>query len=231
VLLPRVERITGTKLDLPGQGFLMAGIILVLYSASQFAHSLTSPRTVVPSAPRRPAPRAFFVWESRYGGHFYPVGLSARPPSSPPFVCRVHLHLRNRRGFLQVTNLWQYVNGLATARVAGLATAAAAGGHRGGLGDRTAHDQGPDQPDDHPDRRHRVRCGVRYSWRWPTLHSLIGFLPGLVLTGSGVVIAAVPFGSLILAEAPARYLGPVSSSRPRSDSFFLHDRLLVLGPW
>jgi hypothetical protein len=42
---------------------------------------------------------------------------------------------------------------------------------------------------------------------------LLGFLPGLILVGGGVAIASVPFGSLILAEAPPEHLGPVSSSR------------------
>ena len=88
VLLPRVDRIIGTRLDLPGQGFLMAGVILVLYSASQFAHSLTSPRTVVPLLLGGLLLAAFFVWESRYEGHFYPVGTvplaaSSWPPCAP----------------------------------------------------------------------------------------------------------------------------------------------------
>ena len=46
------------------------------------------------------------------------------------------------------------------------------------------------------------------------------FLPGELLVGAGVVIAAVPYGSLILKEAPAKYFGPVSSSRLTFGQFF-----------
>jgi fucose permease len=46
------------------------------------------------------------------------------------------------------------------------------------------------------------------------------FLPGEFLVGAGVVIAAVPYGSLILKEAPAKYFGPVSSSRLTFGQFF-----------
>jgi len=46
-----------------------------------------------------------------------------------------------------------------------------------------------------------------------------GFLPGLVVAGAGVVIAAVPFGNLILKEAPAEYYGPVTSSRTTIGQF------------
>ena len=49
---------------------------------------------------------------------------------------------------------------------------------------------------------------------------LLGFLPGLVLVGAGVVIACVPFGNLILLEAPPEHLGPVSSSRTTVGQFF-----------
>ena len=49
---------------------------------------------------------------------------------------------------------------------------------------------------------------------------LAGFAPGLILTGAGVVVAAVPFGNLILREAPPRFLGPVSSARTTAGQFF-----------
>lgn len=55
------------------------------------------------------------------------------------------------------------------------------------------------------------------------LHSsegLLGFVPGMVLVGAGVVVAAVPFGNLVLREAPARYLGPVSSARTTAGQCF-----------
>ena len=220
VLLPRVERITGTKLDLPGQGFLMAGIILVLYSASQFAHSLTSPRTVVPLLLGALLLVAFFVWESRYGGHFYPVGLF-RSPAFLAALCAGFIYTFGTAvAFLQVTNLWQYVNGLATARVAVWQLPLLLAGIVAGLVTGRLMTRGLTS------RTTILTGGIVSAAGFVLLAvahgstSLIGFLPGLVLTGSGVVIAAVPFGSLILAEAPARYLGPVSSSRTTFGQFF-----------
>ncbi len=53
-----------------------------------------------------------------------------------------------------------------------------------------------------------------------TSTSLIGFLPGLILGGAGVVVCAVPFGNLILREAPPDFLGPVTSSRTTFGQFF-----------
>ena len=220
VLLPRVDRITGNKMDLPGQAFLLAGVVLVLYSASQFAHSLTSPRTLVPLVLGGLLLGTFFVWESRYEGHFYPVGIFRSPVFLAALCAGFIYTFGTAVAFLQVTNLWQYVNGLATAKVAvwqlpllfaGIVAGLVTGRLMArGLTSRTA-----------------ILAGGIVSAAGFTLlatshgsTSLLGFLPGLVLTGAGVIIAAVPFGSLILAEAPEQFLGPVSSSRTTFGQFF-----------
>jgi hypothetical protein len=220
VLLPRVDRITGNKLDLPGQGFLMAGVILVLYSASQFAHSLTSPKTLVPLVLGALLLGTFFVWESRYEGHFYPVGLFRSPVFLAALCAGFIYTFGTAVAFLQVTNLWQYVNGLATAKVAVWQLPLLVAGIVAGLVTGRLMTKGLTS-------RTAILVGGIVSAAGfvllATAHgstSLVGFLPGLVLTGAGVIIAAVPFGSLILAEAPARYLGPVSSSRTTFGQFF-----------
>ena len=220
VLLPRVDRITGNKLDLPGQGFLMAGVILVLYSASQFAHSLTSPKTLVPLVLGALLLGTFFVWESRYEGHFYPVGLFRSPVFLAALCAGFIYTFGTAVAFLQVTNLWQYVNGLATAKVAVWQLPLLVAGIVAGLVTGRLMTKGLTS-------RTAILVGGIVSAAGfvllATAHgstSLLGFLPGLVLTGAGVIIAAVPFGSLILAEAPARYLGPVSSSRTTFGQFF-----------
>ncbi len=220
VLLPRVGRITGDELDLPGQGLLMAGVLLVLYSASQFAHSLTSPGTLVPLVLGTVLLVSFFVWESRYEGHFFPVGIF-RSPVFVAALCAGFIYTFGTAvAFLQVTNLWQYVNGLATARVAVWQLPLLVAGIVSGLVTGRLMTRGLTA-------RTTVLAGGVVSAAGfvllATSHgstSLLGFLPGLVLTGAGVIIAAVPFGSLILAEAPERYLGPVSSSRTTFGQFF-----------
>ena len=220
VLLPKVDRVTGNKLDLPGQAFLMAGVLLFLYSASQFAHSLTSPRTLVPLLAGAALLGVFFVWESRYEGHFFPVGIFRSPVFLAALCAGFIYTFGTAVAFLQVTNLWQYVNGLATARVAvwqlpllfaGIVSGLVTGRLMArGLSSRTVILVGG------------IVSAAGFALLATSNRSttLLGFLPGLVLTGAGVIIAAVPFGSLILAEAPDEYLGPVSSSRTTFGQFF-----------
>lgn len=50
--------------------------------------------------------------------------------------------------------------------------------------------------------------------------SLLGFLPGMLLVGAGVIIASLPYGTLIISQAPEKYYGPVTSSRTTFGQFF-----------
>ena len=50
--------------------------------------------------------------------------------------------------------------------------------------------------------------------------TLVGFLPGALLAGSGCLVASLPYGNLIIEEAPPEYYGPVTSSRTTFGQFF-----------
>jgi hypothetical protein len=122
--------------------------------------------------------------------------------------------------FLQVTNLWQYVTGLKPAEVSIwqlplLLSGVVAGVLTGRLVGKKITN------------RSAILGGAVILLIGTVLvalahdsRSLLAFLPGLVLIGGGVVIASVPFGSLILREAPAKYLGPVTSSRSTVGQIF-----------
>jgi len=213
LLLPKVPRVTGSALDLPGQGLLVAGVVLFLYSVSQFAHSLTSPGTLVPLGLGIAALTGFAVWEARFDGAFYPMTLFRSPLFLAALCAGFIFNFGTAVSFLQVTNLWQYVNGLKTSQVAvwqlplmlsGIVAGLVVGRRMSkGMSDRAAILLGG------------ATSAVGFVWLavFHGASGLLGFLPGLILVGGGVAIASVPFGSLILAEAPPAHLGPVSSSR------------------
>jgi hypothetical protein len=116
-------------------------------------------------------------------------------------------------GFLQLTNLWQYINGLATSKVAIWQLPMLIAGIGAGLVTGKLMVKGMSDRATILSGGVLAAAGFAYLGTFHTASGLLGFLPGLLLVGSGVVVAAVPFGSLILREAPADYLGPVSSSR------------------
>jgi len=213
LLLPRLPRVTGGSFDVVGQIVLGLGIVGVLYGFSQFATSLTSPRTLVPLVAGVVLLVAFVVWEGRYAGAFFPVALLRSPVFLGALCFGFVYNFGTAVSFLQLTNLWQYVNGITTSKAAiwqlplllsGIVAGVVTGRVMGrGLRNRTAGLVGGVT----------AAAGFVYLAIANGATSLVGFAPGMVLVGGGVVIAAVPFGNLILREAPARYLGPVSSSR------------------
>jgi len=220
MVVPTQVRVSGNDADLPGQALLALGVIAFLYGVSQFGNSLTSPGTLVPLLAGVALMIGFYVRERTYSGHFYPVDLL----HSPIFLAALAAGFVYTFGtavlFLQVTNLWQYVNGLATSEVAvwqlplllsGVISALLIGRLMAtGLTNRIAAAVGAVL----------TAAGMVLLGVFHTSTGLAGFLPGLILGGAGVVVCAVPFGNLILREAPPNYLGPVTSSRTTFGQFF-----------
>ncbi|MFZ4433828.1 MAG: MFS transporter [Microthrixaceae bacterium] len=220
IVLPRVDPVRGGSLDVVGQLLLGFGVVAFLYAVSGFADGLTNPRTLVPLCVGVVLLAAFVGWELRYDGHFFPMELFRSPVFLAALCFGFVYNFGTSVAFLQVTNLWQYVNGLGTSEVslwqlplllAGVGSGLVTGRLMArGMSDRTAGFLGG------------VTAAVGFVWLglFHASTSLLGFAPGLLLVGAGVVITAVPFGNLILRVAPAQYLGPVSSTRMTAGQFF-----------
>lgn len=220
IFLPKQPRVKGGSLDVLGQLLLAIGVVSFLYGVSQLAKSLTAPGTLIPIVLGVVLLVAFAVWESKYSGHFFPMELF-RSPVFLAAICFGFLYnFGNSVAFLQATNLWQYVNGLKTSEVSLWQLPLMIAGIGAGLVTGRLMAKGMSN------RMAGIIGGAMTTVGFvcfALLHSsksLIGFLPGLILVGAGVVVASVPYGNLILREAPAKFLGPVSSSRTTFGQFF-----------
>lgn len=220
IILPKEPKVKGGSLDILGQLLLGVGVVSFLYGVSQMAKSLTSPATLIPLALGVVLLAGFAVWESKYSGHFFPMQLF-RSPVFLAAICFGFLYnFGNSIAFLQVTNLWQYVNGLKTSEVslwqlplmfAGIIAGLVTGRFMSkGMKNRTAGFIGGAM----------ATVGFVLLALLHSSKGLLGFLPGTMLIGAGVITASVPYGNLILREAPAKFLGPVSSSRTTFGQFF-----------
>ncbi len=220
MIVPTQVRISGNDADLPGQALLALGVIAFLYGVSRMGNSLTSPGTLVPLLLGVLLMVGFYLRERSYPGHFYPVDLLRSPVFLAALAAGFVYTFGTAVLFLQATNLWQYVNGLPTSKVAvwqlplllsGVISALLIGRLMArGMTNRTAAMIGSVLT-----AAGMVLLGVFHSST-----DLIGFMPGLILGGAGVVVCAVPFGNLILREAPPDFLGPVTSSRTTFGQFF-----------
>jgi len=219
-VLPHQPRITGASMDILGQALLAVGIVAFLYGVSQLGESLTSPKTLGPIAGGVLLIAAFFVRESRTDDPFFPVRLFR----SPIFISAILAGLIYNYGtavvFLQCTNLWQYVTKVPTGDIAvwqlpisgaGIVAALVVGRLMSrGMTNRLAL------------LISSVVCAIGFVLlaleRDAT--TFVEFLPGTILVGAGLVGASIPFGNLILEEAPPESFGPVTSSRTTIGQFF-----------
>lgn len=223
MLLPVQERRPDGPTDYLGQALLALGVVGVLYGFSHAASGLTSPTTWGPFFGGLLL-LAAFAWRERGGDgddrRFFPVELFKRPVFLAAVCAGFVYNFGTSVGFLQFTDLWQYVTGLSTLQVSlwqlpfllssiGAAVVFGRAMTRGlspantvGIGTVTA------------------AAGFVLLAVLRSSTTLWGFLPGTVLLGTGVIIASLPYGTLIISQAEPRYFGPVTSARTTIGQFF-----------
>ena len=203
-----------------GQVVLGLSIVAFLYGVSHLGKSLHSPQALAPIGLGIVLFVVFLLVEHRSEDHFFPVSILREPLFIAAVLAGFVYNFGMAVAFLQVTNLWQYVNGLKTLEVslwqlpltaAGIVSALLFGRLMnkgmsnlmafliGGLVTVVGY----------------VLLALEHDGT-----TLVDFLPGLIVTGAGVIICAIPFGNLILRLAPAEYFGPVTSSRTTFGQLF-----------
>lgn len=218
--LPDQPKNKTEHMDIVGQLLLVIGIIGFLYGVSQLGKSLTSPLTLIPLLAGAVVLAIFFVFESKNKKAFYPVHLF----KSPVFLAAVLIGFVYNYGtavaFLQTTNLWQYVTDVSTRQVALWQVPLVAAGIVGALVIGRLMSKGMSN-------RTAILIGTTLAVIGFVLLALVSeqksffaFLPGSLIAGAGLVIVSIPFGNLIIREAPPAQFGPVTSSRTTIGQFF-----------
>ena len=221
ILLPKEPRLKLPGRDILGQVLLGLGIIALLGGIGELGKSLTSPIALGAIGAGIVLLVVWAIWESRNSKRFFPVSILKNPVFLAAILAGFVYNFGNAVVFLQLTNLWQYVNGLKTLEVSLWQLPLLLSGIIAGLVTGRLMSAGK------LSARAVLLLGGVVSGAGMVLLALThsgtsfwAFLPGAFIVGAGVVIAAVPYGSLILKEAPAKYFGPVSSSRLTFGQFF-----------
>ena len=212
-LLPAQAASAAGPNDVLGQALLAGGLVGVLYGVSRLADSFTSPLSWGPILLGVVLLAGFVVRQARGAHPFFPVSLFRSPYFLAAICAGFVYNFGNSIAFLQVTNLWQYVVGLKTSEVSLwqlplLASGILAALLFGRLMSRGLSNQAALLIGGLTSAVGLVLLGLAYASK-----DFLMFLPGLVVAGAGVIIASMPYGALILKEAPKAFFGPVTSSR------------------
>ena len=212
-VLPAEPRLTGTKADLTGQIALALGIVGLLYGVSQLGKSLTSLGTWLPIGLGVALIAGFFVHESRAPNAFYPVHLFRSRVFWAAILVGLVYNLGLAVGFLQTTNLWQYVTQVPTDRLAVWQLPLNLFGIVGALLFGRMMSKGLSAASAILFSSVAAAVGFVLLATAHEARSFLAFLPGLVVLGTALTGASIPFGNLMLQEAPPEHFGPVTSSR------------------
>ena len=219
-MLPVVAPSVTEERDVWGQLLLIVGMVAFLYGVSQLATSLTSPVTWTIMAGGAVL-LAGFVWsQTRVRHPFFPIALFRRPLFLAALCAGFVFNFGVAASFLQLTNLWQYVLGLTPSAVAlwqlpititSIAGAVALGRlMTKGMSAQTSLLLGGVLS----------AAGFVAAALAREATSPLAFVPAGILIALGATAAALPYGTLVLGEAPAEYYGPVTSSRTTFGQLF-----------
>ncbi len=212
-LLPVQPRIANGSMDILGQLLLALGIVGLLYGVSRFGSSLTSAATLVPLFAGMVCTVGFFLRESRSANAFYPVSLFRSPAFLAAVLAGFVFNYGSAVGFLQTTNLWQYVTGVHGSAVAVWQVPLDVFAMVGALVTGRLMTRGLSNATVLLTSGVLAAVGFVLWGLARSAHSFWAFLPGSAATGFALAAASIPFGSLILKVAPAAQFGPVTSSR------------------
>lgn len=219
-LLPTVPPSVTEKRDVWGQIALVGGMVVLLFGVSQLASSLTSPVTWGAIAGGAVL-LALFVWsQTRVAHPFFPVAMLRRPMFLAALCAGFVFNAGGAVAFLQMSNLWQYVLGLTPTIVAVWQLPVSITSIAGAvfLGRLMTRGMSPQTS---------LLVGGILSAAGFGLAALVrdattplAFVPAGILIALGITAAALPYGTLVLSEAPAEFYGPVTSSRTTFGQLF-----------
>ena len=227
LILPSQPPVPGGPADIPGQALLALGVVGFLYGLSHTATGLTDVLTLAPLLGGLLLLALFFRRESRNPNRFFPVGLFKSPIFIAAICAGFVYNFGTAVSFLQLTNLWQFINGLTTLEVSLWQLPFLVSGIVAALVFGRLMTRGMSNGVTVLVGTVSATAGFLLLALGHSSTSLTGFLPGCILLGGGLIITSLPYGGLIMSQAPAKYFGPVTSSRTTIGQFFYAAGLAV----
>lgn len=213
-VIPKVPTLPATgKTDYLGMILVGVGVTAILYGVSKATISLLTPSVLVPVGIGIAALALFVVAEHKVSNPVFPVRLLQHPAFLGAALMGLIWNFGNAAILQMLANIWQYVMEFNTVQVsmgqlpmtlAGIVGAAIAGKTLGrGSLPRTVSVFG----------FALMTIGFVLFTFIKSDAGYLAFLPGMLIAACGWMMNATSQGQLFLVLAPARFFGPVTSSK------------------
>lgn len=213
LLVPQVDRLPGGKVDYPGMILLGLGVVGVLYGVSHAAIDPAQVSCWLPILLGILSFIAFAIVETRSTSPVFPIRLLTHPAFLGAIILGIAWNMGNGAMNQMVANIWQYVQGFNTVSVSvdemymalGSIIGSIVAGRLLGKGKlpRTLGTAG----------LFMIAFGFASMLIVTPTASLALFIPGMLIASFGWMLSGTTQGFMFLNLAPAKYFGPVTSSK------------------
>ncbi len=213
IILPKVDKVPGGKADFFGMIFLAIGVAGLLYGISQATKGVATPAFLVPVLVGLVGLVAFTIREQRSSHPVFPIQMLKHPAFVGAVIMGIFWNFGSGAISQMLPNIWQYVTHVPTALIGIAQLPATAAGIAGSLVAGALLGKG---------RPARFIAVTGYGLLVVGFIDFVFagaadnywvFVPGLVIAGVGYMMNATTQGNLFLGLAPAKFFGPVSSSK------------------
>ena len=212
-ILPKIDKLPASKVDYVGMLFVAIGIAGLLYGLSNATNGFGHPSFYIPVIVALISLALFGVRENRTKSPVFPIKLLTHPAFLGAVVMGTFWNMANASMSQMLPNMWQYVTHIPTSLLGAASLPTAAAGIVGSIIAGTALGKGS-KP------RTTALIGyilmvvgfVTYITLTPTA-SYTMFLPGMIIAATGWMMNATSQGNLFITLAPAKFYGPVTSSK------------------
>jgi len=213
MILPKVEKLPGGKVDIFGMLFLAIGVAGILYGISQATKGMATAAFLVPVLVGLLGLVAFVIREQRSAHPVFPIQMLKHPAFVGAVIMGIFWNFGSGAISQMLPNIWQYVTHVPTALIGVAQLPATAAGIAGSLVAGALLGKGK------PARFISITgygllvVGFIDFVFAGSADNYGVFVPGLVIAGIGYMMNATTQGNLFLGLAPAKFFGPVSSSK------------------
>ena len=218
-MLPKVAKISAHKIDYPGIILIALGVIGILYGVSNASSNLDAPTTWAPILIGILALIGFVFVEKKSSTPIFPIMLFKSPVFVVGAVSVLVWNFAQAVIVLQLSNFWQYIEHYTPTMVTfGQLPMSLLGVVASIIAGRSlAKGKSPGS---------RILLGFSLMTAGFLLFAILPqhvsyfmYIPALMCIGFGLPYVVVPAGQLFMSESPAKFLGPVTSSKTTIGQF------------
>jgi predicted MFS family arabinose efflux permease len=212
-ILPKIDKLPASKVDYLGMLLVAIGIAGLLYGLSNATNGFGHPSFYVPVIVALISLAAFGIRENRTKSPVFPIKLLTHPAFLGAVVMGIFWNMASASMSQMLPNIWQYVTHIPAALLGAASLPMSAAGIIGSVIAGTFLGKGS---------KPRTTATIGYSlmvigfFTYILLSPTSGyfmFLPGMLIAATGWMMNATSQGNLFITLAPAKFYGPVTSSK------------------